>query len=44
MNADQIPELDPETWYEECPGCHGACGGCLTCFDEGLVVHACEEA
>jgi hypothetical protein len=44
MRADEIPTLDPDLLYEECPACHCACDGCTTCFDEGLVVHACEEA
>lgn len=44
MSADEIPTLDESLLYEECPTCEGACNGCLICFDQGLVVHACEEA
>jgi hypothetical protein len=41
---DQVPALDPEFLYEECPTCEGLWKGCMTCWDEGLVVHDCETA
>jgi hypothetical protein len=44
MSDEAIPTLDEGPLYEECPACHGACNGCTICWDEGLVVHACEEA
>ncbi len=45
MSAADIPTLDPDLTYEECPNCNGGeWEGCLTCFDEGLVVHGCEAA
>lgn len=44
MSADTIPTLDESLLYEECPDCDGECGGCITCWDEGLVVHTCEAS
>jgi hypothetical protein len=37
--------LDPfEGQYVEiCPDCNGGCGGCVTCFDAGVVPHRCDE-
>lgn len=43
MSLDTIPELDPDITYELCPDCHDEGAFCLTCFDEGLVPHACQE-
>lgn len=34
-----VPDLDPDATYEECPACHGAADGCMTCWDSGLVIH-----
>jgi hypothetical protein len=43
VSADLIPILDPDILYEECPDCPED-GGCLTCFDEGLVPHDCDDS
>lgn len=43
MSTDShAPELDEDRWYEECPRCEGRAEGCMTCWDEGLVIHDCE--
>lgn len=42
MSDDVIPTLDPEILYELCPDCEDeGDGGCITCWDEGLVPHDC---
>lgn len=44
MSAAEIPKLDPDALYELCPDCEDSGkGGCMTCWDEGLVPHACDE-
>jgi hypothetical protein len=42
--VDAIPELDPDVLYELCPDCEDRGKGCMTCWDEGLVVHECADA
>lgn len=42
VSAAEIPTLDPDVLYELCPACEDAgAGGCMTCWDEGLVPHDC---
>lgn len=38
---DDVPELDPDTLYEDCPDCEGSADGCATCWDTGVVPHEC---
>lgn len=38
---DRVPQLDPALLYEVCPRCEGRATGCMTCWDEGLVIHDC---
>lgn len=43
----EVPELDEDRLYELCPDCGDrdpiSEGGCITCWDEQLVPHACGE-
>lgn len=40
MIETEVPKLDPDIWYEECPDCPADGEGyCITCWDEGLVPH-----
>lgn len=41
--SDQVPRLDESILYEECPRCEGRAQFCMTCWDEGIVPHACPE-
>lgn len=43
MDEDRIPQLDETVLYEVCPRCKGRARGCMTCWDEGIVVHECHE-
>ena len=43
MTEDAVPTLDPDLLYELCPVCEDRYEGCMNCWDEGLVPHACAE-
>lgn len=40
-DSDGVPQLDEAVLYEVCPRCKGRACGCITCWDEGIVVHEC---
>lgn len=40
MIETEVPELDPDVWYEICADCQGEWDAhCTTCWDSGLVAH-----
>lgn len=44
-SEDEIPEPDPNETYEVCPSCNNeGGGGCMNCWDLGVVPHACGAA